>query len=622
MTGLQELKDIYDKKGEKFIKNLFNNHITIIENLDASKFSFQKDIDGNLNFYKRDDRTPLNSIDRTFMIYYEKAIQYIESLDNINEIPSNWRFCFKYFVNNAPINITYDEIPTNNLVLTHIVVKSKSGKTVDVLDDIPLLKEWADKLQVAGPPVIYRGILKESQKRKLLDFLENNIEDIKEIFGTESFIKYVLKILNPGLKKTLLNSDLDKPIDSIVFKFTDPNSNEKETVSAKIVDPYFKKFNTLKFKSPRLTSDTYSIVLFDILEFIAKNPDVISGQVLSTEPDKRYLELICDIFNKYVEQNKNKFDDFDFNNPDFSKNKFFRVNVELINNPTTKSYIDSSEIFQNILKVFISSFRKKRKKTTDILSINIIKNLNSIIDKIKNITETPISGNFQTYEQYLKLKECNEILYSEEKEETIKEKTLIIKEKIDVKKSVEKGGKEVNIIVGRFQPFTKGHVKVFERLHKENGLPVLVLCTKGEKRSKEKNPFGKGIQNKLFESLKEEFDYLEDIIHIHGSVTPKKVLESVRPDFEPILWGAGSDRVDSFRSQLNINGRNLNLSEKFNLHSIDRDGVSATDVRKALVEDNMEAYNDAMPNSLHSYFNALQFVVNVNTNKIDNNFEN
>ena len=37
----------------------------------------------------------------------------------------------------------------------------------------------------------------------------------------------------------------------------------------------------------------------------------------------------------------------------------------------------------------------------------------------------------------------------------------------------EKGKKPVNMFVGRFQPFTLGHVKVFEKMYKENGLPVI-----------------------------------------------------------------------------------------------------------------------------------------------------
>lgn len=39
----------------------------------------------------------------------------------------------------------------------------------------------------------------------------------------------------------------------------------------------------------------------------------------------------------------------------------------------------------------------------------------------------------------------------------------------------DKGDNKVNIIAGRFQPFTSGHVKVLEQIHKQNGLPVLYL---------------------------------------------------------------------------------------------------------------------------------------------------
>lgn len=44
----------------------------------------------------------------------------------------------------------------------------------------------------------------------------------------------------------------------------------------------------------------------------------------------------------------------------------------------------------------------------------------------------------------------------------------------------EQGKKKVNMFVGRFQPFTLGHVKVFEKMYKENGLPVVVFLVRGK----------------------------------------------------------------------------------------------------------------------------------------------
>ena len=56
-------------------------------------------------------------IDR-YKIHNEDSFNYLK------EIPDNWRFSFQYFVNKSPVNIVYDNLPTNNLVLTHILVKN------------------------------------------------------------------------------------------------------------------------------------------------------------------------------------------------------------------------------------------------------------------------------------------------------------------------------------------------------------------------------------------------------------------------------------------------------------------------------------------------------------------
>ena len=118
MAGISHLYDLYNKKGKDFIDNLFNTYVTVNEKMDGSAFIVERDSEtGKFNFYKRDQRNPITLVDRTLMKYYEKPIQYIESLPPhiIKEIPRGWRFGLEYFANSAPVEIVYDEVPKNSI---------------------------------------------------------------------------------------------------------------------------------------------------------------------------------------------------------------------------------------------------------------------------------------------------------------------------------------------------------------------------------------------------------------------------------------------------------------------------------------------------------------------------
>ena len=81
MSSISHLQDLYHKKGNEFINNLFSSFVTVNEKMDGSAFTFERDIDnGKFKFYKRDQRNPITMVDRTIMKYYEKPIQYIASL--------------------------------------------------------------------------------------------------------------------------------------------------------------------------------------------------------------------------------------------------------------------------------------------------------------------------------------------------------------------------------------------------------------------------------------------------------------------------------------------------------------------------------------------------------------
>lgn len=426
---MQELTNIYRERGQEFINDILNNYLLVTEKLSGSSFSFINK-NGKIYFYKGNSQRPINLVDRTLMIYYEKPISYItkSTASIINTIPENWEFCFQYFVHNEPGIIKYDNLPKNNLILTHILVKNNSNKVAKIIDDPRVVKDWSLILNVTPLKPIFKGYLTQDQKLKIKEFISLSTDDHEELFGTNSFASYLINLLNPSIKSTTLNSDLNKPIDSIVFKFFKPGS--KQTLSAKLIDPYTKSLIKKKehVDIRRSPADINEIILLDILSFLEER-GLKKHEVLTSTPEERYIELVSAIFNDYIQKRGNDIKNLNFEKADFAKDNEFELNIDLINNKKTREIINSSESLKDLFKVILGSLRKKRnpKKAGQVLTPTVINDFNSMIDQIEKIVSEVNDGKFKTFNDYIDLKNTNENIFTKSDiEDLIKEEHYLI----------------------------------------------------------------------------------------------------------------------------------------------------------------------------------------------------
>jgi len=357
---MKELTQIYKDTGKQLIEDLFKDYLVVTEKLSGSSFSFKKSGEG-INFYKGKNHRPINLIDRTMMVYYEKPIHYIKSIvtKNLSSIPDNWMFCFQYFPHNSPGIITYDRLPKNNLVLSHISVTSPSGKVLKVIEDPRVLNDWANALGVTALLPIFKGYLTEDQKKKITKFLDTPKEDQSAIFNTNSFAEYLLKILNPSIQSTTLQNDLKKPIESIIFKFY--KAGTKQVIAAKLIDPY--TINLMKDKEPvelrKLPADINEIILLDLLAFIEER-GIKKHEILGDTEDMRYIELVSNIFNDYVTKRGKDITKIDIEKAEFAKGDEFDLNVELIPSQRTKDILNNNLKLKDLFKIMLGSLKKKR----------------------------------------------------------------------------------------------------------------------------------------------------------------------------------------------------------------------------------------------------------------------
>lgn len=421
---MKELTQIYKDAGGKLIEDLFKDYVVVSEKLSGSAFSFKKDGDGII-FYKGGNQRPINLIDRTIMMYYEKPINFIKSTTakNLSSIPENWKFCFQYFVNTNPGVITYDKLPKNNLVLTHIKVMTPSDNVTKVIEDPRVIRDWANALGVTPLLPLFKGYLTEDQKKKIKEFLETPKEDHAEIFSTNSFAEYLLRILNPNIQSTTLQNDLKKPIESIVFKFY--KSGTKQVIAAKLIDPY--TINLMKEKEPidmrKAPADINEIILLDLLAFIEER-GIKKHEILGDAEDTRYIELVSNIFNDYVTKRGKDIAKIDIEKADFAKGKEFDLNVELIPSQRTKDILNSNPKLKDLFKIILGSLKKKRKNTGNIMTPSVVEDFNKMVDKVTDVIQTKDDGKFKTFDDYLKIKSTNESLLPNAEELLIEDKVL------------------------------------------------------------------------------------------------------------------------------------------------------------------------------------------------------
>lgn len=405
---MKELTNIYKEIGQQFVDDLLKDYVVVTEKLSGSSFSFEKAED-SIKFYKSNDKE-INLVDRTLMVYYENAINYIKTVTQgiMTDIPNNWKFCFQYFVHNEPGVIKYDKLPKNNLVLTHIQVKSNSGKIGKIIEDPRVIEDWSKLLNVTPLLPLFKGYLAESQKQKIKDFISTPIEDQLELFKTTSFATYIINLLNPKLSNTMLQVDLSKPIESIIFKFYKPGTTQ--VFSAKLIDPYtaslMKETSAADLK--RIPADINEILLLDILAFIEER-GLKQNEILSTTQDERYLELITNIFKDYVTKKDSSIKDIQIEKADFIKGDEFNLNVNLIPNESVRNMLADNERLQDLFKIMLGSLRKKRNpdKPGNVLTKTVIEDFNLLVNKINDLISEETNTEFKTFNDYLKLKPNN-----------------------------------------------------------------------------------------------------------------------------------------------------------------------------------------------------------------------
>jgi len=383
--GLNTLEQLVKDKTEEFIVDLFSSYVVITEKIDAARITFQVK-DGRLTIWRKDERYPISIVDRTLMQYYEKAIDHITSVIDYAVIPENYRFGCYYFSSLTPNKTQYKRMPKNHLVLTDVRITDQEGEKIK--DNGETIRKWATELRIEPAPIIFEGHLTDKQKERVLDYIKLTPEELLERYGSQTFSEFLIKTLNPNVNSSFLQEDGLFRSESIIFRF---RTKKGETYVAKTVDPLIARNSELNEEIPESTvpSDLYSIALMDVYAYIIENG--LEYKLKERTPEFRYLELICLLFNDFVEENMERYSRVDFSEPKFLRNQDFDLNKRFIDNKRTLELISMDRSYEQLFKIMLAALRKKRRRTYGLLTQAMVNQINLVIDEIREMVEVPLS---------------------------------------------------------------------------------------------------------------------------------------------------------------------------------------------------------------------------------------
>ena len=372
---MSKLVTLNKEKSDEILNNLFNDDIIVLEDVQGSKIWVNwdgKKFRIKSKSIKNDD---INIIDLAIQNYYNFAMDYFNSMDNRVKglLNKKWWFCFEYFPDQQPANIEYSRVPKNKLVLTGIWKNKKFQVNLDEIE------EYARLLDVDVIPVIFNGKLTEEMKEAITYFLNTSKEDLEFVFEEKSFAFFFYKLLNPlSMNSFLMEDDFQ-------------NNVEKLIIRSKIGDISFELLNPL-YERISSTNDTefveiYTLILVNFLNF-SQSITLKNIRLKSKRKDEMYIELICNMFNKYMLNVKSDLVNFQFAIPEFFDKEKFKINKELIPNAITRQHLESDSKIEYIFKIILGSFKKKKKKAIGIFEEKTVVVFNKYIDDISKFIDT------------------------------------------------------------------------------------------------------------------------------------------------------------------------------------------------------------------------------------------
>lgn len=160
---------------------------------------------------------------------------------------------------------------------------------------------------------------------------------------------------------------------------------------------------------------------------------------------------------------------------------------------------------------------------------------------------------------------------------------------------------KVNILLGRFQPFTIGHLKCCTNVYKSRGLRT-VLCVIDTTKTDEKYPFLTKLMWSGLKGLVRDYEEIADIVLVKNADILKIGEALASHGYSCATWSCGTDRYTSYKNMCKKYTPEVEVIE---IHREDSD-VSATQVRKAISDGKEDHFKELTPKPMHKLYKQFK----------------
>ena len=158
--------------------------------------------------------------------------------------------------------------------------------------------------------------------------------------------------------------------------------------------------------------------------------------------------------------------------------------------------------------------------------------------------------------------------------------------------------KQVNIMIGRFQPFTNGHMKCIDQAWKELKIPtIIVMMNTKEEKVDEKHPFPSSMLLPIFDKVFDKNPRIEKVILARSANIVEIGEKLYEEGYEIRSWTCGTDRIESYKKMSDKYHDQAHLANDFEMIEIKRsdEDISATKARQALKDDDKKTFASLTP---------------------------
>lgn len=152
--------------------------------------------------------------------------------------------------------------------------------------------------------------------------------------------------------------------------------------------------------------------------------------------------------------------------------------------------------------------------------------------------------------------------------------------------------KECNIVIGRFQPITNGHIKCINETYKKYGLKtILFIIGVGEDNVDTRHPFATSSLIPMYKKTLGHLENIIDIVEVKSAdiIRISSICEQL--GYRIKTWSCGEDRAVAYTQMGDRYKERAHLCEDFKVVVFDRtDGISATGVRNAIISKDYDTF--------------------------------